>query len=134
MDLRLKPLRETISKKASKSEKIVANNSVDFHPLDDLKRPTTTATSSSAKAGLPSKYQKGTLTRSYILQLKVATNGTSRSACNGCETNEAALLDGRQPSPSDEMTAASDNEELWEELDRPWPATLEIILVASKVR
>jgi hypothetical protein len=57
----------------------------------------------------------------------MATNGTVGPLAMDVEANEeTALLDSRQPSPDpSEMTAASDNEELWEELDRPWPATLE---------
>jgi hypothetical protein len=73
----------------------------------------------------------------FILQLKMATNGTVDPLPMDVEANEeTSLLDSTQPSPDpSEMTAASENEQLWAEFDRPWPATFErsVSLLASPV-
>jgi hypothetical protein len=64
-------------------------------------------------------------------------NGTVDPSAIDVEANEeTVLLDSAQPSPDpSEMTAASENEQLWAEFDRPWPATFErsVSLLASPV-
>jgi hypothetical protein len=67
----------------------------------------------------------------------MATNGTVDPFAIDVEANEeTVLLDSAQPSPDpSEMTAASENEQLWAEFDQPWPATFErsVSLLASPV-
>jgi hypothetical protein len=101
------------------------------------RQPSHTVRKGSSK--LHSHIQKGTLLLfpDLIVQLKMATNGKDDPLPMDVEANEeTGLIDSADPSPDpSEMTSTSEFDQLWAELDQPWPATFErsVSLLASPV-